>query len=168
MSPSLSLLFLCITPNVIYFFNASVMFPTYNHSQRECLDSAEGTKHIFTIKMMYHFLWSIIQISSIFNCKQFVAQMKKSAHIQNTRTYVTALVAVRTQTHVCILLKHGRHFYYWNQPLNMHVRVCYLHCIEAGLCCYLVIKIENILRQLRLLYFHLCPIYRLFIVEDRY
>jgi hypothetical protein len=22
--------------------------------------------------------------------------------------------------------KHGRHFDYWNQPLNMHMRVCYL------------------------------------------
>jgi hypothetical protein len=36
-------------------------------------------------------------------------------------------------------LKHGRHFDYWTQPLNMCIRVCYLDCHEAGLCCYLVI-----------------------------
>jgi hypothetical protein len=34
-------------------------------------------------------------------------------------------------------LKHGRHFDYWNQHLNIRVRVCYLYCHEAGLCCYL-------------------------------
>jgi hypothetical protein len=41
------------------------------------------------------------------------------------------------------------------------MRVCYLCCDEAGLCCYLVIHIENLLRPLELLYFHLWPIYRL-------
>jgi hypothetical protein len=39
-------------------------------------------------------------------------------------------------------LEHGRHFDYWNQPLNMCMRVCYLYCHEAGLCCYPVIHIE--------------------------
>jgi hypothetical protein len=42
-----------------------------------------------------------------------------------------------------ILLKHGRHFDYWCQPLNMRMRVCYLDCHDAGLCCYLVIQIET-------------------------
>jgi hypothetical protein len=42
-----------------------------------------------------------------------------------------------------------------NQPLNMRMRVWYLHCPEAGLCCYLVIHIENVLRPLQLFYFHL-------------
>jgi hypothetical protein len=37
------------------------------------------------------------------------------------------------------LLKHGRHFHYWNQPLNMRMHICYLDCHQAGLCCYLVI-----------------------------
>jgi hypothetical protein len=36
-----------------------------------------------------------------------------------------------------ILLKHGCHFDYWTQTLNMRTRVCYLNCHEAGLCCYL-------------------------------
>jgi hypothetical protein len=38
------------------------------------------------------------------------------------------------------LLKHGRHFDYWNKLLNMRMRVCYLDYHEAGLCCYLVIQ----------------------------
>jgi hypothetical protein len=35
----------------------------------------------------------------------------------------------------------------------------YLHCHEAGLCCYLVVHIENLLRPLQLFYFHLWHIY---------
>jgi hypothetical protein len=50
----------------------------------------------------------------------------------------------RTLLFGSILLKHGRHFYYRNQPLDMLMRVCYLNCNEAGLCCYLVIHIENL------------------------
>jgi hypothetical protein len=57
------------------------------------------------------------------------------------------------------ILKHGRHFDYWNQPLNMRMRVCYLDCHEAGRCCYLVICIENLLRQLHLFYFNLWCVY---------
>jgi hypothetical protein len=57
-----------------------------------------------------------------------------------------------------ILLKHSRHFGYWNQPMNMRLCVCYRDCHEAGLCCCLVIHIENMLRPLQLFYFHLCPI----------
>jgi hypothetical protein len=46
-------------------------------------------------------------------------------------------------------LKHGRHFDYWHLPVNMRMLVCYLDCHEAGLCCYLLILIENsmIVRQ---------------------
>jgi hypothetical protein len=42
-------------------------------------------------------------------------------------------------------LKHGRHSDYGNQPLNIRMRVCYLDCHEAEMCCYLVIHIENLL-----------------------
>jgi hypothetical protein len=42
------------------------------------------------------------------------------------------------------LLKHGCHFDYWNQPLNMSMLVCYLDCHDSGLCCYLVIHIWNL------------------------
>jgi hypothetical protein len=55
------------------------------------------------------------------------------------------------------ILKQGRHFDYWNQPLNMCI--CYLDCHEAGLCYYLVIQIENISCPLQSVYFHLCPIF---------
>jgi hypothetical protein len=55
----------------------------------------------------------------------------------------------RTQLFGSLLLKHGRHFYYWTQPLNMRMRVCYLDCHESGLCCYLSIHIENLLLPLR-------------------
>jgi hypothetical protein len=54
----------------------------------------------------------------------------------------------------CIILKHGRHFGIWNQPLNMCMPFCYLDCHEAGLCCYLLLHIENLLRSLQLFYFH--------------
>jgi hypothetical protein len=62
-------------------------------------------------------------------------------------------------------LKYGRHFDNWNQPLNMRMRICYVECLEAGQCCYLVIHIENLLRTLQLFYFHLWPIYWLSVVE---
>jgi hypothetical protein len=52
------------------------------------------------------------------------------------------------------ILKHGRHFDYWNQPLNMRMSVCYLDCHEAGRCCYLVMYIQNLLRPLQPFYFH--------------
>jgi hypothetical protein len=58
-----------------------------------------------------------------------------------------------------IFFKHGRHFGFWNQPLNMHILICYLDSHEAGLCCYLVIHIENLLYPLDVVYFHLWPFY---------
>jgi hypothetical protein len=64
------------------------------------------------------------------------------------------------------LLKHSHHFDQWNQFLNMLMRVCYLECHEAGLCCYLLILIENLLSPLQLLYLHLWPIYLLSLVIE--
>jgi hypothetical protein len=46
----------------------------------------------------------------------------------------------------------------------MRMRVCYLDSHEGGLCCYLVIHIETLLRPLQLFYFHLWPIYWLSLV----
>jgi hypothetical protein len=54
-----------------------------------------------------------------------------------------------------ILLKHGRHFDNWNQPLNMRMRVCYL-----------VIHIENLLHSLQLFYFHLLTSFVLYILSS--
>jgi hypothetical protein len=64
------------------------------------------------------------------------------------------------------LLKHCRHVDYRFQPLTMSMRVCYLDCYEAGLCCYLVMHIENLLRPLQLFFFHLWHIYWLSLVRD--
>jgi hypothetical protein len=61
----------------------------------------------------------------------------------------------RTLLFGSILLKRGRRFDYWNQPLNIRMGVCYLDSHEAGLCCYLVTHIGNLLRPLQLFYFHL-------------
>jgi hypothetical protein len=49
-----------------------------------------------------------------------------------------------TKTHNRTLLKHGRHFDYWNQLLNMCMRVSYLDCHEVGLCCYQVRHTETL------------------------
>jgi hypothetical protein len=46
----------------------------------------------------------------------------------------------------------------------MGMRICYLDCHEAGLCCYLVIHIENLLRPWQLCYFHFWSIYWLSLV----
>jgi hypothetical protein len=46
----------------------------------------------------------------------------------------------RTLLFISTLLKHGHHFDYGNQPLNMSMRVCYIDCHEVGLCCYLLIR----------------------------
>jgi hypothetical protein len=62
------------------------------------------------------------------------------------------------------LLKNGLHFDYWNQLLNVRMSVCYVDCHEDGLCCYLVMHIENLLLPLELFYFHLWPIYWLSLV----
>jgi hypothetical protein len=73
------------------------------------------------------------------------------------------LPTVNTKHSVSLLFgsipKHGRHFEYWNQTLNMRMRVYYLDCHETELCCYLLRHIENLLRPLQLFYFHLRPTY---------
>jgi hypothetical protein len=58
-------------------------------------------------------------------------------------------------------LEDDRHFDSWNQPLNTLPR-----CHEAGLCCYLVIYIENLGHPLQLFYFHSWPIHGLSIVAS--
>jgi hypothetical protein len=86
---------------------------------------------------------------------------------QETFVYECPLhwVLLPINTHKIMLLlvstfpKHGRHFDYWNQLLNMRMRVCYLDCHEAGLCCYVVIHLENLLHPLQMFYFHLWTIY---------
>jgi hypothetical protein len=88
----------------------------------------------------------------------------------------------RTLLFVSTLLKHGRHFDYWNHPLNMSMCVCYLDFFLL----WKKVKYKNglgnpnpalswrwtvllpsdihrkLLRPLRLVHFHLCPIYWLY------
>jgi hypothetical protein len=52
----------------------------------------------------------------------------------------------------CIHLKHGRHLYYWKQPLNMRIRAFYLDYYEAELCCYLMIHIGNVTSMIAVLH----------------
>jgi hypothetical protein len=84
-------------------------------------------------------------------------------HFFTNILYIESLCPQKTHNRTLLfgntLLKHGRHFDYWNQPLNMRMRVCYIDYHEAGLCCYLVIHIENLLHPLQLFYFHLWSIY---------
>jgi hypothetical protein len=63
-------------------------------------------------------------------------------------------------TERCFLVLHSWSINYWNQPLNMIMCVCYIDCDEAGLCCTLLIHLENLLHPLQLFYFLLRPIYR--------
>jgi hypothetical protein len=95
------------------------------------------------------------------SCEQTYAT-DTSQHKQETFLYEHSLHWVflpinkthnRTLLFGSTLLKHGRHFDYWNQPLNLRMRICYLDCHETGLCCYSVIHIENLLRPLQLIYF---------------
>jgi hypothetical protein len=55
-------------------------------------------------------------------------------------------------------------FWHTNQSLNMRMCVCFLDCHKGGLCCYLVIPIENLLRPLHLFYFHSWPIHSLSLI----
>jgi hypothetical protein len=47
----------------------------------------------------------------------------------------------------------------------MRMRVCYLDCHEAELCCHLMLHVENILHPLQLFYFHLWPIYWVCLID---
>jgi hypothetical protein len=53
-----------------------------------------------------------------------------------TESFVHKKTYNRTLLFCSTPLKHGRHFDYRNQPLNMRMRVCYLDCHEAERCCY--------------------------------
>jgi hypothetical protein len=66
--------------------------------------------------------------------------------------------AQQNTTFSSTLLKNGHHFDYWNRPLNLCMPICYLDCHEAGLCCYLVIHIENLLCPLQL-FTYICDLF---------
>jgi hypothetical protein len=100
-------------------------------------------------------LSKILETISRSTCERFYAtntyHRKQQMHILHIKSFCTKKTHNRTLIFSSIHLKHGRHFDYWNQLLNMRMRVCYLDCHEARLRCYLVIYIENLLRSLQLL-----------------
>jgi hypothetical protein len=79
-------------------------------------------------------------------------------------------VLLPTKTHNTTLLFSRRLLspFWLLEPASEYVwmRVCYLGCHETGLCCYLVIHIENLLWPLQMFYIHLRPIYCLFLVRE--
>jgi hypothetical protein len=77
------------------------------------------------------------------NRQYFFVNMLFSESFCSQNTHNTTLLFGST-------FKHSHHFDYCNQPLNMRMRVCYRDCHQAGLCCYLVIHIENLLHALQL------------------
>jgi hypothetical protein len=81
----------------------------------------------------------------------------------NTKHFFMVSFALSSFTHIKGTTQRC-HSDYWNQPLNIRMRVCYLDSHEAGLCCYLVIHIESLLRPLQLFYFRLWCIYWLSLV----
>jgi hypothetical protein len=85
--------------------------------------------------------------------------------VNRSQTAIKGTEEIRTwKKHLFI---YGRHFDYWNQPPNTRMRGWYLNRHQVGLCCYLVIQIENPLLPLLLFYSHLWPIYWLFLVCSR-
>jgi hypothetical protein len=89
-----------------------------------------------------HFIYEPLYVTNTSQRKQktFLYEYPLHSVLLPTKTHN------RTLLFIIRLLKHGRHFDYWNQPLNMRMSVCYLDSHEAGPCCYLVINIENLLR----------------------
>jgi hypothetical protein len=131
-----------------HFRTCSGIICHFRTSLKECLDPVVNLfrrQNLHTINWK-HFLMNILCIES--SCPQ--------------KTHKRTLLFGST------LLKHCRHFDYCNQPLNMRISLCYLDGHEAGLCCSLVIHIENLLHVLQLFYFHLCPIYWFSFVDTEF
>jgi hypothetical protein len=76
----------------------------------------------------------------------------------STKMYNRTLLFCKT------LLKHGRHFDYWNQPQNMRIRVCYLDYHGARLCCYLVIHNRKFITFIAAVLLPFVTCYRLAVV----
>jgi hypothetical protein len=120
-----------------HFRNLSRIICDFRMSLREFLDPSVNrfTRQTLPNANRKHFFMNIL-------CTKSFCPQKKT----DNRTLFSGTT----------LLKHGRHFDYWNKPPNMRMRVCYLDCHEAGLCCYPFILIENYITAV---YFNLWPIY---------
>jgi hypothetical protein len=110
--------------------------------------------------LVRHHLWisNVLERVSRPSCELLYAT-NTSHRKQETFLYEYPLPTKNAQQNAALQYytpQHSRHFDYCNQPLNMCLCICCLDCHEAGLCCYLVIHVENLLH---LFYFHLWPIY---------
>jgi hypothetical protein len=116
---------------------------------------------LFTITYNFRKLYWIKSVLRFRNFERWYISISEGGDLRSSWAGVPAL------SYVAILYWHSRHFDYWNQPLSMRMRVCYLDCHEAGPRCYLVTCIEKLLLPLQLFYFHLWPIYWLSVVNIR-
>jgi hypothetical protein len=136
----------------------------------QCVETRSIQVEVFLLlsQSLPHLRFNLFVISEMFAAKAETLYATDTSH-RKKETYLYeyplhwVLLPTKMAQHNAVLrfytLKHGRRFDYWNQPLNMRMRVCYVDCDEAGLCCYLVTHTENRLRPLQLFYFHLWPIY---------
>jgi hypothetical protein len=95
------------------------------------------------------------------SCESSDAKKKNTSHRKQGKNSLWISFALgpfvhkkdnRTPFFGSTLLKLGRRSDYWNQPLNMRMRVSYPDYHETGLCFYLVIHIESLLHLLELFY----------------
>jgi hypothetical protein len=131
---------------------SSINIDTLVPSLYQCVETC--TREVFWLlsQPLPHLCFNLFVISETFSTQMWNALRDKHFFCpQETHNRILCFGS----TH----LNHGHHFHYWNQPLNMNMRVCYLDCHEAGLCYYLAVLIENLLCPLQLFYFHLWPIY---------
>jgi hypothetical protein len=148
-SRSVSLLYVSNSQNVWFFCNmlwSSDLGPVIHGNQnckRLCYCSELTISWSNDIEVLF------IQILQLLRIKLMTASTKPAQPLWTKKKHSWKLLFYSK------ILKYCHHFYYWNQPLNMCMRVCYLDCHEAGLCCCLVIHTENLLHPLQLFYFHL-------------
>jgi hypothetical protein len=96
-------------------------------------------------------LLTVVSATSVSTCTSSAKCLQHTSHCKQETflyEYIFYSVLLHTKSHNRTLLfgsklEHSRHFDYWNQLLNMRMRICYLDWHEAGLCCYLVIHIET-------------------------
>jgi hypothetical protein len=117
--------------------------PPFQHQRNICHRYGNFSTQLWTSLRDKHFP---LQTEHIYLWMSFA-----SSPFTHSKTHKGTLLFGNT------LLEHDRPFDYWNQPLNMRTRFCYLDSHETGLCCYLVINAENLLHPLQLVYFHLWP-----------
>jgi hypothetical protein len=130
-----------------------------NRQHRSLLTVTSGIQHLVGHHLRLSYVFERI---SRLSCEPLYAQtlptINRKYILINSRC-IEFPFSQKTHTRMLLFgrthLKHGRRFDHWNRPLNLRMRVCYLKCHEARLCCYLVMNIEKLLYQLHLFYFHL-------------